>query len=273
MNRIIFLRFLQFCFKSTVNFLGVSYMFPYLVKGCEMFHLSFLSNLQEVIELVASKWLEPYALRGRYFLAANTKVPWVEDVVLRCVVFPCFSLKWNAENYGATVWNRETFWSFGCFPIILETWGLSSHFAAVSQDAGSRRVRMGGIDSEWHAACPIHFDSSTSTSSTFAGIHFAVSKLSQWIKSSISQCICFKQSKRDFWYAQYTISRTRFWDLARTRSFCCPERIDICGLCLWFEVWMAKLTEIQRFTCFRRFFKVWNLELNYSTQSVTGSLW
>lgn len=177
-NRIVFLRFLQFCFKSTVFFDFFHICFHIL------FHLSFLSNLQEVIELVASKWLEPYALRGRYFLAANTKVPWVEDVVLRCVVF---SLKfhWNAENYGATVWNRETFWSFGFFPIILETWGLSSHFAAVSQDAGSRRVRR-GIDSEWHAACPIHFDSSTSNSSTSAGINFAVSKLSQWIKSSIS---------------------------------------------------------------------------------------
>lgn len=66
-----------------------------------------MSNLQEVIELVASKWLEPYALRGRYFLAANTKVPWVLDVVLRCVVFP-----WNAENYGET-WN---FLIFGFFP-------------------------------------------------------------------------------------------------------------------------------------------------------------
>eukprot|EP00434_Breviolum_minutum_P019937 symbB.v1.2.017592.t1/scaffold1330.1/size125110/10 len=31
------------------------------------------TQVEEVIELVASKWLEPYALRGRYFLAANTK--------------------------------------------------------------------------------------------------------------------------------------------------------------------------------------------------------
>ena len=185
-NRIVFLRFLQFCFKSNVNFLNFFIGFPYFVSF-GVFVKSPGGHRVGGIEVVGALRLARTLLLGRQHQGAMS---W------RCRSSLCrFSLKFHWKLWCNGL-KRETFWP-------LETCrGLSSHFAAVSQDAGSRRVRR-GIDSEWHAACPIHFDSSTSTSSTFAGIHFAVSKLSQWIKSSISQCICFfKQSKRDFCYAQ-----------------------------------------------------------------------